>query len=491
MLAAACADPVLVLGPGPATGGAEADDRASEAPASTDPVIPDVPPGSCDGDGACQNKIDLLFVIDNSGTMAEEQLNLAENFPMLIEQLEQLEDRHGNRVGADVNVMVTTTDLGNPLCESFSKPDYQAAKGSPIWTPCTSRLARFSGFGADPLVVETACTQVCDPTHPAQPTDHFIHFDRHGSNVIDGTPGRALACLGPQGIDGCGYESPLEAMVQALNPSACWNAPDQCTKPQWSWIDKPFLRDDAVLAIAIITDETDCSVRDYSIMGDADFQAVNPRFGQHAPSSSICWNAGVVCGDLNPETGEYSGCVATNKDADGTIGVPDDEAVLHPVSRYVDMLRMFRGQGREVIMLGVLGVPEVTAHANVPPFQPTQGGVEALVYRRWRDPAVSAGGDILPGEWDAGTRAADKEFEFGIGPGCTSYDAANATSAGQAIPPVRIRSVCESLNVLDDPETPADEGRVRCCIESICDADFSPAIRCLTGLIQDAFVPEG
>ena len=101
------------------------------------------------------------------------------------------------------------------------------------------------------------------------------------------------------------------------------------------------------------------------------------------------------------------------------------------------------------------------------------------------------GGDILPDEWADGIDAADKTFEFGIGPGCTGYDADAGTYTGQAIPPVRIREVCESLDVADDPTTPEDETRVRCCIESICDNDFSPAIQCLGGLIQDVFTPVG
>jgi hypothetical protein len=45
---------------------------------------------------------------------------------------------------------------------------------------------------------------------------------------------------------------------------------------------------------------------------------------------------------------------------------------------------------------------------------------------------------------------------------------------------VRTREVCESLNFIDE-ETGEEE--VRCCIESICDTDFSPAIRCLTSLV--------
>jgi len=89
-----------------------------------------------------------------------------------------------------------------------------------------------------------------------------------------------------------------------------------------------------------------------------------------------------------------------------------------------------------------------------------------------------------------GTRAEDKQFEFGIGPGCTGQTQ-DGSYTGQAVPPVRIREVCESLNEDDDPLTAADESKIRCCIESICDDDFSPAMRCLTDLIQNVFTPVG
>jgi hypothetical protein len=478
-----CIDPKLVLGTGEdgspvTTSGVVADTSAGEGTTEDDPFIP-----SCDPDNGCKNKIDLLFVIDNSGTMGEEQLNLARNFPLLIEQLESLTDAAGRPVGADVNVMVTTTDVGaNPYCHGvWEKPDYVAARGSPIHSACTERLGRFTGLGSDPLVIEHACTEVCDPNAPIAPTDQFLHFDAQGDNVPDGDPAEALACIGPQGIDGCGYEAPLEAMAQALNPMSCWNDPDNCTDPEWAWIERPFLRDDAVLAIAIITDEADCSIRDYTIMENELFMEVNPQWDFPTKSSAVCWHAGVQCSDLDEATGVYSGCESTNKDVDANVGVSDADAVLHPVSRYVGLLRAFQNQGKEVIMLGVLGVPLVTDHAATPPHQPTAGGVQALVFRDWRDPQYPDG-DILPDEYADGVRAAVKQYEFGIGPGCTGSADGGMTFTGQAIPPVRIRSVCESLD---------DETRIRCCIESICDSDFSPALRCLTGLIQDAVTPVG
>ncbi len=495
-----CADPVLLLGsPGATTGGTtdgigvDSLSPGTDADTTIEP-IPDHPPPpvDCDPDLGCQDKIDLLFVIDNSGTMGEEQLNLAKNFPLLIAQLEALEDGTGIRVGADVNIMVTTTDVGNPACEGpWVKPDYVAARGSPIATSCTERMTRFTSNTTPELVIEEACTDVCDPNAPAVPSDQFIHFDRLGDNVLGGDAAAALGCIGPQGIDGCGYEAPLEAMLQALNPTACWNDPEDCDEAgDPGQPERPFLRDGAVLAIAIITDEADCSVRDFSIMTDLAFMERDPDTLVPAATSAICWHAGVVCSELDPETAKYSGCVVANRGKDGATGVPDEEAVLQPVSRYTRLLDAMRAEGREVIMLGVLGVPEVTAYASIPPFQPIAGGIADLEYRRWRDPEYP-GGDILPDEWAAGTRAVDKEFEFGIGPGCTGFDDGAGGFTGQAVPPVRIRSVCESLDLPDDPDTFADESQVRCCIESICDEDFSPAIRCLTGLIQNVVTPVG
>jgi hypothetical protein len=74
-----------------------------------------------------------------------------------------------------------------------------------------------------------------------------------------------------------------------------------------------------------------------------------------------------------------------------------------------------------------------------------------------------------------------KEFQFGIGPGCTGENGMGGFT-GQAIPPVRVKEVCEALN---------EDDKIRCCIESVCDTDFSGAIGCLAGIIQTVFVPIG
>jgi len=422
----------------------------------------------CDGDFGCQNQIDLLFVVDNSGTMGEEQLNLANQYANLITKLENLKDEDGQPVGADVNIMVTTTDMWNPQCEGpWVKPDYEPAAGDPIDSSCSDRTQRFESH--EGLDFTSTCTDVC--TTGAVPTDPFIHFNSNGNNVMGGTPADALSCIGPQGVDGCGYEAPLESMIQALRPQACWNDPDNCDDPNWNWVERPFLRPDAALAIVMITDEADCSMKNFNAMEAGAFLEGD------APTSAVCWNAGVECTGFDPATGTYAECHSANRALDGSLvsgpDFPADAPALQPLSRYTAFLEGLKADGKDVIMLGILGVPEVTAHNELPPFEPTEGGVHSLEYRDWNQ------ADLIPGDPDTVEAKTEK---FGIGPGCTGYDAATMQSTGQAIPPVRIKEVCESLNSGDD---------VRCCIESICDDDFSPAIDCLTGIIQDVFTPVG
>ncbi len=436
----------------------------------------DGPIGCGNGDVGCTDKIDLLFVIDNSGTMAVEQANLARNFPLLIQQLENLTDSAGNMVNPDVQIMVTTTDFGNPLCTPFEPEGYEPARGKPVSTACTSRIQDFTGLGSNPDVEEQACTDACP--NPVAPMGDFIAFgpggdnipddvmpvDINGDGVEDSPIAQALACIGPQGINGCGYESQLENMLQALNPDAAWNKGSQ-----------PFLRPDALLAIAIVTDEVDCSVQNYSIMMDEQYQEIDPDTMQPAPSSAICQNAGVSCN--GPDAmGVYSDCTSIN-----------DNGALQPISRYTNYLvnELRENQKKEVVMLGILGVPEVTAHNENPPYEPTAGGLKDLVYRNWRDGEYPAG-DILRAEFAAGVTAADKQADFGIGPGCTGGDAVSGFT-GQATPATRIFEVCEALNI----EKPDGSVEVRCCIESICDDDFSAAIRCLTGIIGEAIVAPG
>jgi hypothetical protein len=424
---------------------------SDEAGTGTGSTSGDPEPGLCTDRGC---KVDILVVVDNSASTGEAQRALGLSMLDL--------EAHLRTLNADAQVMFTTTDVGNPVCTPFEPRGYAPARGAPVATACTDRLDDFTGLGSNPPNASEACSSVC-PSGIAPIDDPFVAFDPLGQNVPeltrpvdvdgDGAPesetARALACLAPMGINGCGYESPLEAMLQALNPSAAWNVAE-----------RPFLRPDAALGIVLVTDEADCSIADHSMMTDAAFMETSPSTGEPSVTSAVCWNAGTDCEGPNAD-GRYT-CT------------PNDDGPMHPTDRYVSALRdtLVLGEDKPVVMLGILGVPPVTEHNVDIPFEPVLGGLFDLVIRDWQDE------DILPSDAAQGVTAADKQFVFGVGPGCSRPQ---STAVAQAIPPVRIPAVCEALN--------EEDSAARCCIESICDDDYSAGMGCLTGMLTSQLNP--
>lgn len=417
----------------------------------------------------CLNKLDIVIVVDNSAGMADAQRELGRSMPRLVSDLTELIDTSGDPVELDVQVMITTTDMDSALCKPFHPAGYTPSLGSPIATSCTDRLDDFTSLDGT-VVVPEACTAVC-PAGIA-PTENFVAFGPSGTNVpnvpevdidgdglLDPPVAQALACLVPQGIVGCGYESPLETMIQAINDQAPWNSGPQ-----------PSVRNDAALAIMLVSNEPDCSLANQAVLLDPAYQNISPDLGMPAPSSAICWNAGVECTPGN-EAGFYDSCGSIQ-----TFG-------MHPVSRYTQYLDYLRDAlGKDVFMMEVVGVPPVVAHDPNPPFSPVSGGVHDLLYRDWVG-LPYPNGDIDPAEWAEGIRGEDKQFEFGIGPGCNLQDENGAFQ--QATPPVRMLEVCDSLN-FGDPEF-----GTRCCVESVCDHDLSSSYRCLSGMLSPQGNPLG
>lgn len=371
-----------------------------------------------------RRKVDILFVIDNSGSMGEEQAALAENFGVLVEQLEQLE------VDADYRIGLTTTQSANPHCLIGGDE-----VGALHLRSCWSHLDDFVFNGLDRR--DEACRQSCPESLAglvALPsaleeggelvTRPWLERNRGGTNVPAGvSAAQALACWGPQGIAGCGYESPLEAMLEALGRSA------DDTDPA-----RGFLRDDALLQVVIITDEADCSA---TIPGEAAFdpegsRALWPDAGAQRAPSAVCWNAGVACQSM-PDGRTH--CEPADIDLQGSATSPEG-AVLHPLSRYIERLEQLDTRKREV-----LGTDEQQVLLSIIAGVPPGFGGEPLDYR--------------PGD------DADFLANFGVGAGCRS-------DKGEAVPPVRLLTVAEAFE--DEPGAN---------LFSICDGDYRPALEAI------------
>ncbi|MBI2896412.1 MAG: hypothetical protein HYY06_22835 [Deltaproteobacteria bacterium] len=179
--------------------------------------------GDADDRGIVPGKVDLLFVVDNSNSMAEEQENLVANFPRLLDGLTTPPDEDGDGGAdyapvADLHVGVITSDVGDG---GHATPTCGAA-------------------GDDGILVSAARVASDDCA------------DRELGPWLEGPSGSLasdFACLARVGTSGCGIEQPLEAVRRALID----HGDDE---------NAGFLRDDSVLAIVFVTDEDDCTVDD-------------------------------------------------------------------------------------------------------------------------------------------------------------------------------------------------------------------------------------
>ncbi|HVI01541.1 MAG TPA: vWA domain-containing protein [Enhygromyxa sp.] len=377
-----------------------------------------------------QKDVDILFVIDNSGSMGAEQANLAANFGAFIEVLEQQDVEANYRIG------VTTSDNGNPWCGTTT-PE----AGALVLSSCRERIADFV-FADQADARDLACNDICalddaaltilptatelDPELAPRPW--LERIEGHQNLPLSTSMVDAFRCFGPQGINGCGFESPLESMLLAL---ARADTPDE---PEHG-----FMRAGALLAVVFVTDEVDCSYnQDYAGIFTGEQGTVfwsDPEAS--APGSDLCWRAGVECfGDPSG----YDSCEPVDRGVDAQpVDEPESDAVLHPLSRYFARLDAIEQHKQQInpdaeIIVGLIG------------------GVQpdgSLVYADGSDPEFQA--------------------EFGIGPGCTG------PLGEAAVPPVRLRELTERYTQDN--------------LHSICATDFTGALTTIADAIRTEIIP--
>jgi hypothetical protein len=259
--------------------------------------------------------VDLLFVIDNSGSMEEEQTSLATNFPQFINVLQTIEGGLPN-----VHIGVVSSDMG---AGAFN-------------------ISNCSGNGDNGELQAAARVSGC-----AAPTGNFIR------DVADGAGGRdtnytgdlasAFSCIAQLGTTGCGFEQHLESMRRALEPS--------------NSVNNGFIRDNAYLAVIFIADEDDCSTRDNNMF---DTTQNDPAAPLGALSSFRCYEFGVDCetGNGNPRApGPRENCFPR-----------EDSPYMYGVQEYVDFLINDVKNGEEslVIAAGIIGNAEPVAVGSDP-----------------------------------------------------------------------------------------------------------------------------
>jgi hypothetical protein len=269
--------------------------QAAQCPAGTSPRV--VQAGT-------PVKLDLLFMIDDSPSMQEEQANLARNFPLLIDELKKMP------AGLpDLHLGVVSSDMG---------PGAALLSGD-----CGT-----TGGDRGVLQVKNNCGL------EASQGRYLVSQNGGTTNNFAGDISDVFACMAALGTNGCGFEHQLQSVRMALSGFVSDN--------------NGFLRSDAHLAVVYITDEDDCSAPATSTMFDGNIA------GQD--SSLRCSLAGHICNGLAPPAAVYSTPLANCSAA------PDGGGKLIPVQTFIDEMKLLRTQSVSISVIG--GWPADVASAS-------------------------------------------------------------------------------------------------------------------------------
>jgi len=209
-----------------------------------EPSACDEDPGSCVSRITVQRGADILFVIDNSGSMGREQGVLAANFGAFIDVLEREDIGASYRIAVTGTGQNTTGTVGNLRATSCRGREAEFLfEWQPDWGPPVFLDERQAGcFDAcEQDVIDILPTETdVDPTPRPRP---WLEKSDGKANLPQGiSMADAFECVGPQGINGFGLEAPLEAMHTVVTATGKSTG---------------FLRDEAMLAVIIVTDEAD------------------------------------------------------------------------------------------------------------------------------------------------------------------------------------------------------------------------------------------
>ncbi|HOX44862.1 MAG TPA: VWA domain-containing protein [Myxococcota bacterium] len=297
--------------------------------------------------------IDILFVIDNSGSMVGEQVQLANSFSILTDTLDETFGE------GKYQIAVITTGMeseGCPPCDAVIDQSCMNETGE------NGRFQSRRGRIVDPLANPPEFA--FDPPDPAC----RIVTSANKTCFYDSATQSGIALVG---TNGCGYEKGLEPIRVALSDLAGTTSAG-------------FLRDNATLAIFVISDEEDCGK-----VGDVTENIFAPGIG-----GKVCYYA------------------SKGEGPDGTVVDPKAGLPyrLTPVQEYYDFLMELKGNRPGMVKFAaVVGVAdEANPGATEITYQSAQPNSDV-------NPACTTDGCSGDGCFaNAGTRYVELAEMFGL-----------------------------------------------------------------------------
>jgi hypothetical protein len=400
---------VICLSCGAKTGLLVSETKATDSGAPRPPTA--IPPKS---QQARADKIDLLFVIDDSGSMRDKQLILARALPDLV-------DRLINPLCVDPDTLAPSASQPKDqlaACPGNTLREFNSVQDLHIGVVSTS----LGGVGAPSCGVGFSASPANDHGHLRPPrtgaasSRGFLAWDPAQVGTPPGekdpaaleTAVRNLVTLGE---GGCPYEMPLEGMYRFLvepEPYAkvtvtdcgSGSSPERCAVQDG--IDdellrerKNFLRYDSLVAVVVLTDENDCSLtaggQSYHNFDDIGTVPRATSVCAKNPNDRCCRS----CADATP-----AGCPEDPECATGPYGSDEDSGLLrcfdqkrrygrdylYPPSRYIDGLtgKMVPARNGALVDNPLFNDPS----GILPPRDPSLVFMAGVVGVPWQDLAV-------------------------------------------------------------------------------------------------------
>jgi hypothetical protein len=383
------------------------------------------------------DKVDMLFMVDNSNSMKEEQQRLRSQFGHLVKVLTSGDRGDGSPpfpAVRDLHLGVVSSDMGLSGIDEVKDCDDRGDDGILLHAPTT-----------DPNVTG------CEASYPT-----FLLFSV--DDAAHNNPDKIAAdfqCISTLGTTGCGFEQQLEAPLKALWPAndphpfngmnRITFVPDRTGQGFLGHGDDAdnggFLRNDparglSLIAVILVTDEEDCSSSNNLHFTPKKFLDANSALYTQ-PLNLRCYYAGM---ETDPAKSE-----------------------LYPVSRYVLGFQELRPDNKNLVIFGAIaGVPPKLVdkeHLDKVDFTDDTAR-EAFYTQLLADPAMQE----VP---DPSTMTTPENGN--LMPSCITSDSmGNQTT--KAYPPRRIVEVARGFGANG-------------LVQSICQDDFGPALDAIIAVI--------
>ncbi len=304
-------------------------------------------------------QLDLVFMIDNSPSMAPKQAKLQANFPLLLNALKDPTDG----TLPDLRVAIIDSDLGTAGNIGSGSCGPNASNGNDP----------FGDAGKFRMINASACG-VKDPNAL------WIDYQNAASGVVTnfnsptGNPqtdiNTVFTCLANGlGTQGCGFEHQLQAFEFALRPRVLTSSTDGPTLAA----QQAMLRPSAYLGLVFLSDEDDCS----AAPNDGMFSS-SLNLALASESASLrCATRAHQCGGTNlsnlppgyPTTAAFthpfSDCAARTDscpnqlDDNGSTDTskPTNCSPLRDIHNLANVIKGLKADPNQILVAGIFGLP--------------------------------------------------------------------------------------------------------------------------------------